>query len=198
MSQKVKVGYMGVPFSNTWEKAREFVEQLGWDAELVDLMSAKETVEALENGEVDYGVLAYTNNLAGTVQETAKAISGKVFEVVAKGGLQVHHCVFAKSADVEVDAVSSHIHALKQCTNSLRRLYPDAKQLESRDTAYSAQLLAEGKLSDTTAVLCRRPAGEHWGLVMLHENIEDRSDNVTQFVLIRKPRESPVIPDTEI
>lgn len=194
MSGKTKVGYMGVPFSNTWEKAREFVQEMGWDAELVDLMCAKDTLDALDRGDVDYGVVAYTNNLAGTVQETAEAMKGRVFEVIAKGGLQVHHCVFAKSGDAKIDTVNSHIHALKQCERNLKRLYPDAKLTVSKDTAYSAELLAEGKLSDSTAVLCRRSAGEHWGLVMLYENIEDRSDNFTQFVLLRKPRPSPDIP----
>ncbi len=191
----VKIGYMGVPFSNTWEKTKEFAEELGMDAEFVPLMCAKDTVAALENGEVDYGVLAYTNNLAGTVKETADAMKGKILEVVAKGGLVIHHCVFAKSADVKVDRVSSHIHALKQCTNNLRKLYPGAILLESPDTAYSAQMLAEGKLPDTAAVLCRRPAGENWNLVMLHENIEDRRDNITQFVMLRMPRSSPDIPE---
>ena len=192
---KVRIGYMGVPFSNTWEKAMEFAEQMGWDAELVDLMSARNTVEAMERKEVDYGVLAYSNNLAGTVGETAEAMKGRVFEVLAKGGLPIHHCVFAKSSDAKIDRISSHIHALKQCKISLHKLYPDAIQMESPDTAYSAQMLAEGKLPDTTAVLCKKAAGEHWGLVMLHENIEDRKDNVTQFVLLRIPRPSPDIPE---
>ena len=191
----VKVGYMGVPFSNTWLKAKEFVEDLGLDAELVPLICAKDTVEALERGETDYAVLAYTNNLAGTVKETADAMKGRILEVVARGGLDIHHCVFTLSPDVKVDTVSSHIHALKQCARSLRRLYPDAKLSESPDTAYSAQMLAEGKLPGTAAVLCTRAAGENWGLTLIHENIEDRKDNVTQFVMLRMPRSSPEIPE---
>jgi len=194
MSGKVRVGYMGIPYSNTWMKTVEFVEEKGWNAELVDLMNARATVDALMDGGIDYAVLAYTNNLAGDVRETAEAMKGKVLEVVAKGPLAIHHCVFAKSEDAEIREVSSHIHALKQCARSLRRLYPDAVQMESADTAYSAQMLAEGTLPDTAAVLCTRPAGEHWHLVLLHENIEDRSDNTTQFVMLRRPRPSPDIP----
>ncbi len=190
----IKVGYMGIPYSNTWMKTMEFVQEKGWDAQLVALMNARATVDALVEGDIDYAVLAYTNNLAGDVKETTDALKGVVLEVVAKGGLPIHHCVFAKSADVQVKEVSSHIHALKQCTKSLRRLYPDAVQMESADTAYSAQMLAEGNLPDTAAVLCTRPAGEHWNLVLLHENIEDRSDNTTQFVMLRMPRPSPDIP----
>ncbi len=195
MSRIIKVGYMGIPYSNTWMKTMEFVQEKGWDAQLVALMNARATVDALVDGEIDYAVLAYTNNLAGDVKETTDALKGVVLEVVAKGGLAIHHCVFAKSADVQVKEVSSHIHALKQCTKSLRKLYPDAVQMESADTAYSAQMLAEGTLPDTAAVLCTRPAGEHWNLVLLHENIEDRSDNTTQFVMLRMPRPSPDIPD---
>ena len=195
MSRIIKVGYMGIPYSNTWMKTMEFVQEKGWDAQLVALMNARATVDALVEGDIDYAVLAYTNNLAGDVKETTDALKGVVLEVVAKGGLPIHHCVFAKSADVQVKEVSSHIHALKQCAKSLRKLYPDAVQMESADTAYSAQMLAEGTLPDTTAVLCTRPAWEHWNLVLLHENIEDRSDNTTQFVMLRMPRPSPDIPD---
>lgn len=191
----VKVGYMGIPYSNTWLKTKEFVDGLGMEAELGPLVCAKDTVGALERGEVDYGVLAYTNNLAGTVRETADAMAGRVLEVVAKGGLPIHHCVFALSADVAVDMVSSHIHALKQCERSLRKLYPNARQVESADTAYSAQMLAEGKLPATAAVLCTKAAGENWGLTLIHENIEDSRDNVTQFVMLRMPRSSPDIPE---
>ena len=195
MSQKVRIGYMGIPYSNTWQKAKEFSDELGWEAELIGLMSARNTVEAMEKGEVDYGVLAYSNNIAGTVGETAEAMKGRIFEVLAKGPLPIHHCVFAKSPDCSITGISSHIHALKQCVRSLGKLYPDAIQMESPDTAYSAQMLAEGKLSDSVAVLCTRPAGEHWGLTLIHENIEDRKDNITQFVLLRVPRPSPDIPE---
>ena len=183
----IRVGYMGIPYSNSWEKAREFVAEKGWDAELVPLMSAAATVGSLEKGETDYAVLPYTNSIAGDVLETAEALRGKHFDKVADGSLPIHHCVFARSADAVITIVSSHIHALNQCLNSLKELYPDAELRGSPDTAYSAQMLAEGKLPETAAVLCRRSAGEHWGLVLLHENIEDRKDNTTSFMMICLP-----------
>ena len=108
---------------------------------MVPLMNAADTVRALEEGRVDFGVLAYTNNIAGDVVETAKALDGKHFDRVAEGGLLIHHCVFAKRADADIDVISSHIHALNQCRNSLGRLYPSARWEPSADTAYSAQLL---------------------------------------------------------
>ena len=54
------------------------------------------------------------------------------------------------------------------------------------DTAIAAEYLAEGKLPEDTAVVCRRNAGQMFHLRMIHENIEDRSDNMTEFHLLRK------------
>ncbi|MBQ8373231.1 MAG: hypothetical protein IJX35_02835, partial [Candidatus Methanomethylophilaceae archaeon] len=34
--------------------------------------------------------------------------------------------------------------------------------------------------------ICRRNAGEMFGLVMIHENIEDNKENMTQFHLLHK------------
>ncbi|AGI47571.1 Prephenate dehydratase [Thermoplasmatales archaeon BRNA1] len=185
---KVKVGYMGIPYSNTWEMAKIFAEEAGLDAELVPLVSASKTMEAMEAKEVDFGVFAFRNATAGQVVETRDAIKGHVLEVFRKGHLQIHHCVFTKNADTRVKAVSSHIQALGQCKKNLARLYPDARLMESADTALSAQMLAEGKLPDDTAVICKQAAGEHWGLHLAHINIEDRKDNITDFVMLRIPK----------
>ena len=75
-----------------------------------------------------------------------------------------------------------------QTAGNLERLYPGTDRIEIEDTAIAARYLAEGRLSDDTAVVCRRNAGEMFGLRMVHENIEDRSDNMTEFHLLHKRR----------
>ena len=46
-------------------------------------------------------------------------------------------------------------------------------------------MLSDGRLSEDTAVICRRNAGEMFHLHLLHENIEDREGNMTEFELLR-------------
>jgi prephenate dehydratase len=185
-----KVGYMGIPFSNSEEAANEFAEKWGWnDPELVPLMTAKGVVDAVEDAKVEFGVVAASNVTAGPVTETVEAMK-KVADIdqVDQVSLQIHHCVFAKSEGSRITTIVSHPQALAQCKKTLEKLYPDAKTSEAEDTAYAAKLLSEGKLSDDVAVLCRKNAGEFYNLTLIHENIEDRKDNETSFVLLRLGR----------
>ena len=56
------------------------------------------------------------------------------------------------------------------------------------DTAIAAEMLSDGRLTEDTAVVCRRNAGEMFGLSMLYENIEDLEGNMTEFKLLRLKR----------
>ena len=53
-----------------------------------------------------------------------------------------------KNTNTEIHTVSSHIQALLQTRDHLSRLYPNTGRLEVEDTAYAAEMLAEGKLAD--------------------------------------------------
>lgn len=181
----VRIGYMGIPFSNSEEMARRFASDVGADdAILVPLVTAEGVAEALLSGNADYGVVAVRNSTAGTVGETETAMAGRNFKTVAEGDLRIHHCLFTKNGGGRVTCVSSHPQALAQCRETLRRLYPDAETTGCEDTAKAAEMLSSDMLPDGCAVICRRSAGEHYGLHLVHENIEDSDNNVTRFWLI--------------
>ena len=185
MTHRIRIGYMGIPFSNTEAMTLEFVRQMNWkNAELVPLMTSKDTVDALFRGEVDYAVLAVRNGIAGPVKETEESLEGKNVRKILGGSERIHHCLFAKTQDSKIDMICSHIQALGQCKENLASLYPDAKQQDCSDTAYAAEMLSKGELPDDCGVLCRKSAGEHYGLFLVKENLEDRGDNETFFHLI--------------
>ena len=185
MTKKIKVGYMGIPFSNTEAMALEFLREMNWkDTELIALMSSKATVDALLKGEIDYGVLAVRNSSAGEVGETKESLEGIRYRKILEGSEHIHHCLFVKGPEVKVNCICSHIQALGQCRQSLEELFPGIKQKDCSDTAYAAEMLSKGELPEDCAVICRKSAGEHYGLCLLMENIEDRGDNETFFYLV--------------
>ncbi|MDR0523992.1 MAG: chorismate mutase [Candidatus Methanoplasma sp.] len=182
----IRIGYMGIPFSNTEEAAKKLAGIMGWGSfELVPLMSAAGVAESLGSGGSDYGVVAVRNAVAGPVEETRAALSRGSFETVAEASIPIHHCAFVKREGIAIRAVASHVQALMQTGRSLERLYPGAEMIEAEDTAYAAEMLSEGILPEDVAVVCRRDAGERYGLLLAHENIEDDRDNMTSFLLIR-------------
>ena len=70
-----RIGYMGIPGSNSEAAAMEFRERNGLaDAELVPLMDSRGVVDAMEKGECEYGVVATRNIVAGPVEETERSL----------------------------------------------------------------------------------------------------------------------------
>lgn len=185
----VKIGFQGIEGSNSETASVNMSERLGWtEVELVPLVSSRAVVDALIKGEIDYGVMAVLNHVAGTVQETEAALKNLTYTTVAADCLPIHHCLFVKDSSViKLNTVASHIQALRQCRNNLQIEYPDAGLKEVEDTAIAARYLSEGVLSPDTGVLCRRDAGERYGLYLLRENMEDSSKNATEFIMIEIP-----------
>ncbi len=182
----VRIGYMGIPFSNSEEAAAVFAARRGWtDYTLVPLVSAAGVVGALDDGTADWGVLALSNIAAGEVGETAEALEGRT-DLIAEDRITVpiHHCLFVRTADRPIVRLVSHPQALT--AGYLARQYPQAVRENCADTALAAEYLAAGKYPAGTAAVCRRNAGEHYCLVLAAENIEDRRDNMTSFGLVRR------------
>ena len=183
-----KIGYMGIPGSFSEVAANELLLQAGMtETELVPLVCAKNILEAMQKGEVQYGVLGVENSTAGPVGEFVHTFENISYEKLAVYVLPIHHCLFKKPG---VDAaalqeVASHPQALRQTINTRKEKFPDLKELEIEDTAIGAEWLAKGILPETTAAICSARAGKLWDLEMIAENIEDSSENRTTFWLLK-------------
>lgn len=186
----VRIAYMGIPFSNSEEAAATFAHQHGWsDAILLPLISSAGVIGALDRGEADFGVVAVSNIAAGPVSETREALRGRPdVSTLDSVTVPIHHCVFLRREGCQVGTLASHPQALMQTAKHLLKLYPGTERLECADTALAAQYLADGTYPDTYGVVCRRNAGEHYGLWLAYENVEDRPDNMTSFDLLQLRR----------
>lgn len=182
----MRIAYQGIPGSNSEAASALFANNQGFtDPEYIPAVHSKGVVDMLIRGAADYGVMATRNLIAGTVAETAAALENFTYRVVDAQWLPVHHCLFVKEPGTKIECIASHIQALDQCRATLHKRYSGIPLQEVEDTAIAARYLAEGKLPPTTAVLCRRNAGEMFGLYMAAENLEDDSRNMTEFFLIK-------------
>lgn len=182
-----RVGYMGIEGSFSEMAAREIADMMLFgNAKLVPMTNAKNVLNALLEDEISYGVVAIRNTTAGAVNEFVEAFGDTAYDVQGMCTLPIHHCLF-KNPGIDVKTlttVASHPQALTQTKETRAKKYSALAEQEVEDTALAAQLLAEGKLSDTTAVICSKNAGEKWGLELIEENIEDSEDNQTIFWML--------------
>ena len=185
-----KIGYQGISGSYSEKAAVLLATQAKLDEhELVPLLSSRAVIEALNNGQVDYGVIAVRNTTAGSVAETESALRGGRFAVVGTVSLNINHAIFLQNKQIDPNAVAevrSHEQALRQSAANLDALFPSASKIAIEDTAIGAARLAKGDYGPNVAVVCSRDTGEAYGLHLYRENVQDSPDNRTEFVLVRR------------
>ena len=79
--------------------------------------------------------------------------------------------------------MESHVHALGQCRNIIRKL--KIKPIVSGDTAGSARIVAE-RGDKSCASIASKLAADIYGLDILAEDVEDETHNTTRFVVLAR------------
>ena len=147
-----------------------------------------ETVMAVQDGEVDRGVVPIENSLEGGVAATLDALATDAdrVRIVAEMVHPVHHCVIAASELPfdDVRRVFSHPQATAQCQRFLRERLAQAERVASPSTAEAVRLVAEA--DEPWVALGSRLSAELYGARVLEENVEDRADNETRFVWLAR------------
>lgn len=146
------------------------------------------------NGDADFGVLPLENLIAGPVPESIDAIERYAsIERVRELTLPVHLALLGlPGATVQgIRQLLSHPVALKQCTEWLwaHRLIT---VVEAPDTAGAARMVSIRR-DPSVGAIASTWAAAHYGLVVVAEGLEDRPDNATRFVLVRRRR--MIVPD---
>lgn len=149
--------------------------------------------EAVEKGLCPYGILPIENSAAGSVAAVYDLMVSHRFHIVRSLRLKVDHVLLAphgvKLADVR--EVSSHPHALAQCSGFLKT-HPTIHAIPASNTAAAAKALASSGRTDA-AVVASRACAELYGLDVIAEGVADAAYNYTRFICISKNIE--VYPD---
>jgi chorismate mutase/prephenate dehydratase len=144
---------------------------------------------AVEKGMCDYGVLPIENSAVGSVTAVYDLMAKHRFKIVKAMKLRIRHVLLAprgvKLADVK--EISSHPHALAQCSEFLRG-QPSIRTVPASNTAAAAAALAKSGRTDT-AVIASRECAELYGLDVLREDISNITSNYTRFICISKKTE---------
>ncbi|WP_425754945.1 prephenate dehydratase domain-containing protein [Ihubacter sp. rT4E-8] len=187
--KNIVIGYQGIENSNNHRAARMLAVELNFDTlTLRPLLSSVNVVKALQNKEIDYGVMAFSTDVAGEVMETKNATKDVGLDILDSVSFDIHHCLFVKDADVkeeEIKIIASHPEALRECEKNVRMLFPGAEHMQVQDTAFAARSLSMGELSRDTAVLCSMNAGLENNLILLKADVEDLEHNGTTFSLVK-------------
>jgi chorismate mutase/prephenate dehydratase len=104
-------------------------------------------------------------------------------KIVAQIYLEIAHCLISLSQLNEIKSVHSKDNALGQCREWLARMLPGVELVECASTA---QAVKSAKDNSGAAAIASRLAADMYGVPVVCENIRDRDENITRFLVIGK------------
>ena len=145
----------------------------------------EDTFAAVTSGKAKLAMIPIENTIAGRVADIHRIMPDSGLHIVGERFLRVnHHLLAPKGATLKtIKRVHSHVHALGQCGQFLRK-----HGLEAVVHADTAGAAADIAISDdpAQAAIASELAGEVYGLTSIRANIEDAGHNTTRFVVLSK------------
>ena len=146
--------------------------------------------EAVEKGEIDYGVVPIENSTAGDVGATYDLMLRHDFYICRSTKIRINHVLAAKPGTdpEEIKVVTSHEMALKQCSRFLeKKKYAFS---EASSTAKAAETVAASS-DPSLAAVCSASCAKLFGLEPVETDITDIKDNYTRFIMISRELQVP-------
>src|SRR5215208_5997879 len=164
MSNRKKIAFQGEPGANSDIACREAYP----DHEPLPCPTFEDALGAIAAGEATLGMIPIENSVAGRVADIHHLMPISDLHIVAEWFLPIRNQLMApKGASLNgLKTVQSHVMALGQCRNFLRKL--GVKTIVAADTAGSAREVAE-RGDRSGAAIASRLAADIYGLDILAE-----------------------------
>ena len=142
-------------------------------ASVIDQVASKKT---------EFGVVPIENSTEGSVTPTLDALLEGTVQIRGELIVDIALCLLARHGDrARFRRVASHPQPLAQCRHWLARELPNATPWPTASTVVAAR---EALGDDSVAAVAGKLAAELHGLTLVAENIQDRPENATRFVVI--------------
>mgnify|MGYP001186509545 FL=1 len=184
---KKNIGIQGIKGSFHHIVANNF---FGKEIHLAEFLSFEEMIYNLNNGKIDYAVMAIENSTAGSIIPNYALIDEYDVSIVGEYYLQITHNLMAlKGQSLEdIKEVQSHPMALLQCRDFFKN-NSSITLVEEKDTAQIAKKIADNKLKGLGAIASEL-ACKIYDLEIIKENIQTIKKNQTRFVILQNIRPS--------
>jgi chorismate mutase/prephenate dehydratase len=177
--EPLKVAFLGP--EGTFSQAA-VIKHFGSSARALPLSAIDEVFHEVEGGVADFGVVPIENSSEGTVNHTLDMFLTSSLKICGEVELRIHHHLMGKMSGLEpVLRVCAHPQALAQCRLWLDEHLPEAERVPVASNAEGARRARDERGS---AAIAGNSAAEIYGLNLLANEIEDRPDNTTRFLVI--------------
>lgn len=136
---------------------------------------------ALEEDEIDIGIVPIENSIEGSVGVTLDLLLEKKISIIGEIVVPIRHCLLSKGKAEDIQIILSHPHALAQCRQFLRENFPNAELRTTGSTSHAARLATEFR---EMAAIASQEAASTYNLDVLVADIQDWEKNETRFIVM--------------
>jgi len=181
---KRRMSYLG-PAGTFCQEAAQVTVNANSNWELIPCSSIDGVFAAVQYGKAECGIVPVENSCEGSVNLTLDLLAYEYpLEIVGEVILPVRHNLLAHSG-VKLDDISqvlSHPQALAQCRQYLSKNLGATDLVTMPSTAEAAHRVAQSDL--LWAAIGTEAAARTYGLSVLQQEIQDRCDNETRFIIL--------------
>ena len=153
--------------------------------ETIPCYSFEQAINTVERRKAEIALIPVENNIAGRVADMHFLLENINLKVIAEHYHKIEHHLMTKRnlKLTDVKKVFSHIHALGQCKNNIRKLKLQANNFI--DTAGAAKFVSESS-DNNVAAIASKLAAEIYDLKIIKKNFQDSKNNITRFLVFSR------------
>ena len=148
--------------------------------------SFHEIFEAVENGDVDYGIIPVENSTAGEVTANMELLERHKVHICRTTSVQCAHVLAAKKgvSESDIKILLGHEQAIRQCMDYIENR-GNLTVIPYHNNAAAAKMVAENP-SFEMGCICSEECAKMHGLSVVRKELASDPDNHTRFICISK------------
>lgn len=174
------VAYLGPEGSFTHQAAES---RFGAMSSYLSIGSIKGVFREVVNGKAKFGVIPIENSSNGIVNDTIICLKEYNLKIISEVIIDIHHTLATNCDNIkDIKRIYSKDIAFDQCHKFLQDLGLDECELIPVESTAKAAKLA--KKEKGSGAICSNIGAKLYNLPILFQNIEDKGNNRTRFLII--------------
>ncbi|MDP7007972.1 MAG: prephenate dehydratase [Phycisphaerales bacterium] len=164
------------------------IRHFGSSVDCIGVPTIDRVFREVAAGHCTYGLVPYENSTSGSVTDTLDAFQDHDVTIYAEALIDIRHCLLCNGPTSDITTIASKPQVMTQCRKWLAAMYPDVTLIETPSSAEAVKFAAEDP--HVAAIGSHLAAHEH-GVEIAIENVQDRAENITRFLILAKEEAKP-------
>ena len=175
----LKIGFLGP--EGTFTQTAVY-KHFGHSVRALPFHTIDEVFQEVECGAADFGVVPIENSTEGSVNNTLDMFLTSPLKIAGEIELRIEQHLMSRHKGLErIERICAHDQSLAQCRGWIRENLPQAELIGMSSNAAGARRARD---EEGTAAIGPEVAADVYDLQILVNNIEDRPDNATRFLVV--------------